>query len=221
MIYFFADDHYRTSPGKVIFEHLPAAVREKIRFYENDWSVLESGSWLDDCELLVLNMIGSTCSLPHPGAGAEKAVRTWVEKGGNILMLHGSSAAFWEWAWWRKIVGYRWVRPGDPDQVMPSTHPVKPYTVRICKTRHELTTLLTPMDLPEDEIYTDLEQVSPCMILMDTMIEEGVFPQCVETVTAQGGRLVSFLPGHTPAVTAMPVLVNNVAVLIEYLLRTK
>ena len=117
MIYFFADDHYNAHCGKNIFEHLPEQIRKKTVFAENDWTILESGKWLDDCELLILNLIGTTCNLPHPGQGAEQAVRSWCERGGNILLLHGSSAAFWQWDWWRKIVGFRWVRPGDPDGV--------------------------------------------------------------------------------------------------------
>ena len=66
MIYFFADDHYGVHPGKNIFEHLPDELKQRITFVENDWSLLESGKWLDDCELLILNMIGTTCDLPHP-----------------------------------------------------------------------------------------------------------------------------------------------------------
>ena len=34
-----------------------------------------------------------------------------------LLLLHGSSAAFWHWDWWRRIVGYRWVRGNDPDGI--------------------------------------------------------------------------------------------------------
>ena len=82
MIYFFADDHYNVSPGKEIYNHLPETLKKRIRFFENDWSLLESGDWL-------------------PGCGAERAVRAWCERGGNALLLHGSSAAFWEWAWWQ------------------------------------------------------------------------------------------------------------------------
>ena len=159
MIYFFADDHYNVHPGKVIFEHLPDDRKSGIRFFENDWTVLESASWLNDCELLILNLIGTTCNLPHPGPGAEKAVRQWCEKGGNILMLHGSSAAFWQWEWWRSIVGFRWVRPNDPDGVEHSTHPNKPYRLTVSKTRHVLTKSLEEIELPADEIYINMEQV--------------------------------------------------------------
>jgi hypothetical protein len=218
MIYFFADDHYGVNPGKVLVEHLPEEWKNRISFQENDWTLLESGTWLGDCELLILNLIGTTCNLPHPGEGAERSVREWYEKGGNILLLHGASAAFWQWDWWRKIPGYRWVRPGDPDGVKPSTHPVKPYRVVPCKTRHPLISVLKEMDFPEDEIYTDLENTNPVFHLMETAIPEGTFVQCCETVSPSGGKIVSFLPGHSPAVTDDPVFVQNITALIQYLL---
>lgn len=219
MIYFFADDHYGVHPGKNIFEKLPEELKNRITFVENNWELLQSGEWLKDCELLILNMIGTTCNLPHPDENAEKAVKSWCENGGNMLLLHGSSAAFWQWDWWRKIVGFRWVRPNDPDGVPNSTHPVKPYSLQITKNRHPLSSKLVPFDLDTDEIYTDLEQVSPAMVLMDTFIEEGVFPQCFETVTPWNGKLVSFIPGHAPAATTNEYLIKNITEIISYLLK--
>lgn len=219
MIYFFADDHYGVHPGKNIFEHLPDELKQRITFVENDWSLLESGKWLDDCELLILNMIGTTCDLPHPDSNAEKAVKAWCEKGGNALLLHGSSAAFWQWDWWRKIVGLRWVRPNDPDNVPNSVHPVKPYSLRLTKNRHALSSELVPFELEADEIYTELEQVSPVMVLMDTFIEEGVYPQCAEAITPWGGKFVSFIPGHAPQATANEYLIKNINAIINYLLK--
>ena len=218
MIYFFADDHYNVHPGKVIFEHLPDDRKSGIRFFENDWTVLESASWLNDCELLILNLIGTTCNLPHPGPGAEKAVRQWCEKGGNILMLHGSSAAFWQWEWWRTIVGFRWVRGNDPDGFPASFHPHEPYKVVRAKCRNPLVEKLIEMDLPQDEIYTGLEQTRPMWTLMTTTISSGTFPQCTESSTPWGGRVINFLPGHLPAVTRHVDFVANVKLLIDDLL---
>ena len=218
MIYFFADDHYGVHPGKNIYENLPEDLKKRITFVENDWSLLQSGEWLKDCELLILNMIGTTCNLPHPDSNAEKAVKTWCEKGGNALLLHGSSAAFWQWDWWRQIVGCRWVRPNDPDGVANSTHPVKPYSLRVCKSRHPLSSKLVPFDLDTDEIYTELENVSPVMVLMDTFIEEGVFVQCLESITPWSGKFVSFIPGHNVHAATNENLLKNVTEIIEYLL---
>ena len=219
MIYFFADDHYGVHPGKTIRDYLPDEWKNKIIFTENDWSLLDSGEWLRDCELLILNMIGDTCGQPHPGTGAEKAIREWCENGGNLLLLHGSSAAFWKWDWWRKLSGLRWVRPGDPDGVPPSTHPVKPYCVTRCKSRHPLTLQLQEMNLPEDEIYTNLELTAPVFGIMETTISEGTFLQCAETMTPHGGKIIHFLPGHSPVVTGDPLFIQNITTLINYLLK--
>ena len=73
MIYFFADNHYGVHPGKVIYEHLPVELKEKITFFNDEWEPLEHSDWNRDCELLILNMIGATCDQPHPGADAENA----------------------------------------------------------------------------------------------------------------------------------------------------
>lgn len=221
MIYFFADDHFNMHCGQKIFENLPQKWKDQIVFVENDWTLLESGEWLKDCDLLILNLIATTCNLPHPGEGAEKSVRIWCERGGNALLLHGSSAAFWGWNWWRKIVGYRWVRPGDPDGVEKSVHPVKPFSLRLCKVRHPLAEKLIPFDLEEDEIYTELEQVSPTITFLETEIEEGVYPQCFETITPWGGKFLTFLPGHRPTATENEKLIANISTMITYLLEGK
>ena len=219
MIYFFADDHYGVHPGKVIFEHFPETLKEKVFFAENDWSVLEQGAWCDDCELLILNMIGETCDLPHPGPEAEKRVLEYCRRGGNILLLHGASAAFWRWDWWRTFCGLRWVRPNDPDGGTPSSHPFGPYSLQPVKSRHPLAGKLSGFELPADEIYIDLEQTGPLEILLTTAVNGSSYPQLVETSSEFGGRIVSFLPGHSPEATANAKLVQTVLILIDYLVR--
>jgi len=217
MIYFFADDHYGAHPGKVLYEHFPETLKHTIVFAENDWSIMEKGAWTNDCELLILNMIGETCSLPHPNAEAEKHVLEYCRRGGNILLLHGSSAAFWRWDWWRTFCGLRWVRPNDPDGVAASTHPVEAYDLTVTKTRHPLARRLHDFSLPTDEIYTALEQTAPLDILMTTTVGGRSWPQLVETTSAFGGKIVSFLPGHAPEATGNTDLVQTVLTLIDYL----
>lgn len=217
MIYFFADNHYGSNPGRVIYGNLPQEFKNNTAFYEDDWSVLENSPWEEECTLLILNMIGDTCGIPHPAAAAESRVRRYLEKGGNVLLLHGSSAAFWQWDWWRKLPGLRWVRPNDPDGVPPSVHPVKECRIVRCKTKHPLAGKLAELDLPADEIYTQLEYTSPCFPVMETVLEEGSFVQCCETLTPWGGRIVSFIPGHSPEVTSNPLFLNNIKIIIDYL----
>lgn len=218
MIYFFADDHFGKHCGRNIFETLPAELGKITVFYENQVDKLENSNWPDDCELLILHMIGNTCGQAHPGPDAEIKVKNYLTQGGNMLLLHGSSAAFWQWDWWRKLPGFRWVRPGDPDNVASSVHPVKPYCLRLCKARHPLMRFLSSIQVPADEIYTQLEQVAPAMILMDTVVAGEVFPQCWETITPWGGKILNFLPGHAPEVILSGIFKECITEQIKYLL---
>lgn len=215
MILFMADDHYNSHPGLNIHSQLKDSY--DISFYENDWSGFAR---LDspDCRLLILNMIADTCGNPLPDAGAEASVLRYLHGGGHVLMLHGSSAAFWHWDWWRPCVGFRWVRNNDPDAVPASTHPKRPYAVRVSKTRHALASILQPMSLPTDEIYIDLEQTCPASIIMETHTDEGTFPQCHECLNPWGGLMLGFIPGHSPEVTTSPGFVANVKILVDYLI---
>ncbi len=216
MVIFAADNHYDARPGRTIYNGLKHACGD-IVFSEDDWSVFVKNDLENGCRLLVLHMIAGTCNVEPPGEEAEKAVKAYCEKGGNILLLHGSSAAFWHWGWWRRIVGFRWVRGNDPDGVAPSCHPVRPYKVSISKSRHPLCAKLAEVDLPEDEIYIGLEQVCPAITIMETKTDEGTFVQCYESITPWGGKIIGFIPGHKPEITGSEVYLNNIKVLIDYL----
>lgn len=217
MICFFADNHFNTHAGKNIFRSFPEDLKEQTIFSEDDFTLLEEGTWEENCELLVLHMIGGTCSLPFPAGKAEASVKRFCMKGGPLLLLHGSSAAFWPWEWWRKITGLRWVRPNDPDQVEKSVHPSGACSVKVCKCRHELAEKLIPFELPEDEVYTALEQTSPAMFLMEGTVNGQSFPQCTESYTPWGGKVINFIPGHKEICVKNPALLANVTTLVRYL----
>ena len=221
MIYFFSDSHFDKHCGANLFNRFPAELKVRTVFTENQWDILESGSWEKDCELLILNMIGTTCGQPHAGEAAEAAVKRYVERGGNILMLHGSSAAFWHWEWWRKICGFRWVRPNDPDNVERSIHPVRDFTVTPAKCRHALITKLQPFTLENDEIYIRCEQTLPMTVLMETNTDEGIYPQCVECINPYGGKQIIFLPGHKVESFDNKEFIADNLILIDYLLENR
>ena len=189
-------------------------LRDRTVFTENEWDLLESGRWVDDCELLILHCIAGTCGQPLPSSGAETAVTAYLTRGGNVLLLHGSSAAFWHWAWWRRIVGLRWVRPNDPDGVMPSSHPHSPCQVVPVPSEHSLSEVLKPFELEDDEVYIDLQEEGAVTVLMITQVAGKTYPQCFETQTASGSRIVSFLPGHLEANVRNPILAADVALLV-------
>jgi len=218
MIYFFADDHFNRNCGRKIFNAMPEDLKKRTVFTENRIDMLNDGAWEKDCELLILHLIGGTCGNPPASETAEKALHRYLDRGGNMLLLHGSSAAFWHWDWWRKICGLRWVRPGDPDGVEKSVHPVQPFKVNVAKCRHELCRKLLPMDLPCDEIYIHLEQTNPVTVFMETIVNGETFPQCFETVNERGGKYLTFLPGHNPEAFEVPEVHKNIAELIRYLI---
>ena len=216
-IAFFADNHYGCHPGRHWLESLPEHWQKLIFFAEDDWQCLEDGSALQDCRLLMLNMVGGSCGVQHPQAGAEGCLLKYLQAGGNMLLLHGSSAAFWQWSWWRRIVGLRWVRENDPDGAEVSTHPVQPYHLKLCKVRHPLTANLQEFELPSDEIYTHLEQVAPIMTLMECTVENRTWPQCWENFSPWGGRVIGFLPGHALDAIKQPGMIHNITCLIDWL----
>ncbi len=214
MILFAADDHFGMHPGKNIFEGLRR--RNEITFVENDPGVFGRVALDPAHDLLILHQIGKTCDQEFPDEKGMENIRRYCENGGNLLLLHGSSAAFWHCDWWRELVGFRWVRPGDPDGVVPSTHPHAPCTLRREKIRHPLAEKLpAALELPEDEIYIELEQTAPLLLFMTADVNFRTYPQCVETRTASGGRILSFIPGHRPEITTMPGLRGIVDVLID------
>jgi len=164
----------------------------------------------------MLNLIADTCDVPPPRSEAEPHVRAYVEAGGGFLLLHGASAAFWHWDWWRPLVGFRWVRSDDPDGVEKSTHPKRPFGVEAAKSRHPLGGQLQPVNLPEDEIYINLEQTCPALTLMTTTTDEGTFPQYYVCDTPYGGTVLGYIPGHKPEVVRNPKMVANCRTLMDY-----
>ena len=214
---FVADDHYQACPGRNQYECIRDTYKDMV-FSENDWSIFTKYDLASECDLLILNMIADTCGIPVPDSAACDAVKRYLETGKNLLLLHGGSSAFWHCDWYRKLVGIRWVRKNDPDNIPSSFHPKEKYCVKVSKVRHELAEKLVDMDFSiEDEIYCSLEQVNPVMTLMETTISLGTSPQCTESYTQWGGKVINFLPGHRSEVTRDPRLIANLKVLIDYL----
>lgn len=216
MIIFAADNHYGTHPGRCAFEEIKGNWPGMI-FSEDDFNIFTRVDLAEECQLLILNMIGSTCGNPLPDEAACNAVKKYCESGKNLLLLHGSSAAFWHCSWFRENCGLRWVRPGDPDNIPVSVHPVEPYTVQISKTRHPLCSRLVPMTFNEaDEIYSNLEQTRPLWILMHTTLSTGTQPMLTESINQWGGKVINFLPGHQKSATKHPDYIRNLNTLIDY-----
>jgi hypothetical protein len=214
-ILFVADNHYDTHGGRALSEEL--AGDYDIEFHEDDPSCLNQ-PLVGRVDLLTLTMISGACEVPMPSDEGVQNVRDYVEAGGNLFLQHSGSAAFWQCDWWRPLVGFRWVRGEDPDGFRYSTHPNQPYSVVVSKTRHALAQKLQPLDVPQDELYTQLEQTCPTVTLMETTVPEGTYPMCYACTTPYGGRLAGYLPGHAEDVVRLPGNVANCRAIIDYLL---
>ena len=215
-ILFAADNHYDTHAGRVLYDCIKDDY--DIEFHEDEWSCFEQGDLASEYSLIALNMISGACDVPEPRVEAEANLREYVEAGAPVLLLHGGSAAFWQWDWWRALVGLRWVRGDDADGFEASTHPREPYVVRVAKCRHPLCGLLQEVSMEEDEIYTDLEQTCATVTLMETTINKGTFPMCYEAVTEWGGKVVGYIPGHDAEMVRLAGNVANCRSIIDYLL---
>jgi hypothetical protein len=218
MIVFLADGHWGSRAGFRLHERLKDAF--DIRFAENSLAPLFEPGFPSACDLLVLHRITGTDNEQESGLpeGTEQALLDYLKTGKPLLLLHGSSAAFWRWPWWRRLAGYRWVREDDPDGGTPSVHPYREHTILPARSRHPLIARLSPIVLTEDEVYTRLEQTCPCVTLMETTIPEGTFPMAYECLSDWGGKVMGFIPGHKPESVDHPDLVRTVRLFMEYLL---
>ena len=210
-----SDNHYNKHCGEQL---RPAFTEHDLDFFADDFSPLASPSLCTDYDLLVLHCISGTCGNEPPGTEVEEQVKAWVDAGKPILLLHGSSAAFWHWPWWRSLVGWRWVRPNDPAGIPQSTHPKRPYNLQIAKTTHPLAQNLRAIELPWDEIYINLEQVCPSWTLMETTTDEGTFPMAHLHQLPSGSHIAAFIPGHELEVTQHPDIHYNISTIANWLL---
>lgn len=211
-----ADNHFGKHPARIIRQELADGHGIDFRFFEDDLT-----SFLDispgSVDLLALHLIGDTSGIAHAGIEVEKWVQEYLRPGKPLLLLHGSSAAFSKWAWWRRMVGFRWVRKEDPDGLAPSTHPIVPARMARTKTVHPLAARLRDFDMPEDELYINLAYEGPTWVLMEASYEGRSFPMCYECRSSHGGTIVGWLPGHREPTLRHPDFLHNTAEIVRYL----
>jgi hypothetical protein len=217
LIYFFGDNHFGARPGYNLYEKIKGDF--DIKFFEDDISILSKPGILNDCGLLMINLICGLGKLPQPDMATETEVKRYCMSGKPLLLIHAGSAAFSGWSWWRKLTGLRWVRENDPDGMEPSVHPVKDYAVRRTGSKHPLTKELKGFELKDDEIYTKLAQTTEVDALLETNISEGTFPMAFVSKNEWGGEVIGFLPGHKPASFENSDMTGDISAIIKYLLK--
>ncbi|MBK1878521.1 ThuA domain-containing protein [Pelagicoccus mobilis] len=217
-ILFLADDHFSARPGYALYKALRHT--HNIDFFENEWSALDLRGPIESADLLVLNMIHSTGDHPTPTETHAESVRHYLQKRKPLLLLHGASAAFWPYDWWRRNVGLRWVRQDDPGNAPPSTHPVQPYLLRRPDPAPPLSQSLKEADFPTDEIYINLQPEGEISPLLHTELDDKTYVQAYLSTTQWGGSVACYLPGHSSEVVTHPSSIHNVNTLIQHLLQS-
>ena len=211
MIYFFADNHFEARPGFHLYEKLKSDF--DIKFFEDDISPLSKQGCLDDCSLLMINMICGIGKLPQPSPEAEAEVKKYCVSGRPLFLIHAGSAAFTQWEWWRKLTGLRWVRENDPEGLVPSVHPVQDFTVS--KTEKEVVKDLKHFTLKNDEIYTNLAQTADVDVLLETKIDGKAYPMAFISKNEWGGKVMGFLPGHKAESFDNVDMINDIRLMIK------
>ncbi|KAF0095899.1 MAG: hypothetical protein E1N59_675 [Puniceicoccaceae bacterium 5H] len=212
---FLSDHHYETFGGRILADKL--GQRFDLTYWEDDYGPRLNEVDLNVFDLLVTCAIGDTPGAPHAPPEAEAPVRGWLAKGVPVMLIHGGSATFWQWDWWRELVALRWVRGNDPDGVAPSTHPIVPFQLERTKARHPLVDQLEPLALPQDELYIQLEETRPLQRLLETSYEGKSYPMAYVSVNQWGGPVLGYLPGHDPAVVALEQNMANVERMLAFL----
>lgn len=201
-VIFFGDRHYDAWPCREQAAELRPLC--DLVYIEEDYPALLRALAENPRAILAVNSIADTPGNPIPSPEVESHVKRHLEAGNDLWVLHGGSAAFWPWAWWRELMPLRWVRGNDPDRVAPSTHPIVPINLRPTDSALSAEFGLEPADLPPDELYIQLASQRPHETLLFATHEGVRFPQAYSGTTFWGGDLHGFLPGHSPAVLRHP-----------------
>ena len=211
---FLSDNHYKSYGGRA----LAAALSHdfEFEFLEDDYGDHLSKLNLGKFDLLVTSAVGGTPGAPHAPLEVESRVRQWLESGVPIVLIHGGSATFWKWAWWRRMVGLRWVRCNDPDNVLPSSHPITAYSLSRASEGDTAEPRLEPMDVPEDELYINLETTRPFRVLLETNFKGQTFPQAYVSSGPNERTVLGYLPGHRSDLAGHPTTVENISRLIRF-----
>lgn len=199
-IVFFADRHYGSYVGRVQADILDGFA--DVIYIEEDYAALAEALHRNPGSILAVNAIAATPGHPELTPEAEAAVKSHLEKGNDLWVLHGGSAAFWPWKWWRDAMKVRWVRDNDPDGTEPSWHPVEPYSVDVTPIGAARVPGLESWNVPKDELYVGLAQQEGVEVWCSASFEGRDWPQVYCHLSPWNGRVFGWIPGHDPDVMA-------------------
>ncbi len=215
----FADRHYDAFPGRTQAALLRPLC--DLTYIEEDYPALITALEARPRAIFAVNAIAGTPGNLTLPPELESPLHARLAAGAPLWVLHGGSAAFWPWVWWRRLMPLRWVRNGDPDGVPASTHPVVPLRLTPTTFARERLPGLAEVALPTDENYIKLAEHYPFETWLTTSHEGVVYPQAYSAVTPWGGALHGFIPGHTPDALAHPDYAKTFTTLATYWLKAQ
>ena len=206
-IILFADRHYDSYPGRAQAALLKSFAT--VHYIEEDYRQLSIALREHPRATLAFNSIASTPGNMEIPAEIEAPLKAHLASAAPLWLIHGGSAAFWPWSWWRQLMPLRWVRDGDPDHAPVSSHPMA--SLQFVATPDALARFpgLPPLSkLPSDELYIRLVPQHPFTTWL-TVTHEGVdHPQACSALSPWGGGIHSFLPGHSAEVLQHPAYIS-------------
>jgi len=137
----------------------------------------------------------------------KSALRSWIESGKPVLMLHSSIGAYRDWEEFHKWCGLVW-------EWGVSGHPLRPCTLDATEAGRGLFPFIEAW-LPDDEIYVRLKHAANLEPLLTSEVDG-------ETVTRAWinkdfPNIAGFNPGHTDAIWRLPVVEQCLQGLLEHL----
>lgn len=198
VIIFFADRHFGSYVGKVQAEILSEF--SQVIYIEEDYGQLIKALGEHPESILALNAITETPGNETLPAEAEAPIKAHLERGNDLWVMHGASAALWPWKWWRDLMKIRWVRNNDPDGAEPSWHPVEPYTLTVTEQGTTAVPSLKTLEVPKDELYVALAEEPGAEVWMTATYDGQVWPQVYSFSNPWNGTVCGWIPGHDPEV---------------------
>ena len=111
---------------------------------------------LNDYDAVVLHFMD--WEQPDPGAAARENLKSFVQGGKGLFLVHFACGAFQEWPEFSNLAGRVW----DPE--LRAHDPYGKFRVDIAKTKHAITEGLEPFEIT-DELYTCLAGDRPIELL--------------------------------------------------------
>lgn len=138
--------------------------------------------------------------VPAPGEAARQNLRSFVEAGGGLALVHFACGAWQDWSEFKNLAGRAW------DPKLRAHDPRGKFTVRMTSQDHPVTRGMTDFET-DDELYTCLAGDRPIQVLAVAKSKEDNVDYPMAFVLQYGkGRVFHSPLGHDPKAFAPPAV---------------